>query len=82
VKYSAGNSNGNGDDEAASAGVHRMQIFNLHISLCVQTHKKTEAYIKKIQQLRDRMRPQVWIVLAHELGREDKYRHKFLPGRL
>jgi glyoxylase-like metal-dependent hydrolase (beta-lactamase superfamily II) len=48
---------------------------------CVHSDKAAaEAHLKNIRELRDRLGPQVEIVLAHEIGWEDKYRHRFLPG--
>ena len=48
---------------------------------CVHSDRAAaEAHIKKIRELGERLGPQVEIVLAHEIGWEDKYRHRFLPG--
>jgi glyoxylase-like metal-dependent hydrolase (beta-lactamase superfamily II) len=40
-----------------------------------------EAHIKRIRELRDRGGNNVEIVLAHELGWEDKHGSRFLPGK-
>jgi glyoxylase-like metal-dependent hydrolase (beta-lactamase superfamily II) len=49
---------------------------------CVHSDKDAaERHIKRIRELRDKGGEQVEIVLAHELGWEDKYRHRFLPGK-
>ena len=43
--------------------------------------KDTEAHVKRIRELRDKGGKNVEIVLAHELGWDVKYRHRFLPGK-
>jgi glyoxylase-like metal-dependent hydrolase (beta-lactamase superfamily II) len=49
---------------------------------CVHSDKgAAEAHVKKIQELRDKGGDNIEIVLAHELGWEDKHRDRFLPGK-
>lgn len=49
---------------------------------CVHSDKMAaEKHIERIRELRDKGGDQVEIVLAHELGWEDKYPSRFLPGK-
>jgi len=49
---------------------------------CVHSDKgAAERHLTRIRELRDKGGDQVEIVLAHELGWEEKYPHRFLPGK-
>jgi glyoxylase-like metal-dependent hydrolase (beta-lactamase superfamily II) len=51
-------------------------------SKCVHSDKgAAEAHVKKLQELRDRGGENIEIALAHQLGWEDKFRSRFLPGK-
>jgi 3-hydroxyisobutyrate dehydrogenase len=49
---------------------------------CVHSDKEAaERHIRKIRELRDKGGNMVEIVLAHELGWEERHRDRFLPGK-
>jgi glyoxylase-like metal-dependent hydrolase (beta-lactamase superfamily II) len=49
---------------------------------CVHSDKSaTEKHLERIRELRDKGGDQVEIVLAHELGWEEKHGSRFLPGK-